>query len=111
MCEMKTDVIVQLSGGSWQRLIFATRSDALDFIESWVNACKQGMKDGNLQATISGVWPSNSIIAGEEDRIAAAVLGQCVIGMWIPDNTPTAPERIAAVLEKSVKDGDEWKCE
>lgn len=90
-------------------MYFSNRAEAFDMIERWTADCEKLIANPN--AAITGLYTNKSAMRGETDRTCSAVLAKCILSMYVAADEPSPQERMAAAIEKTLKDGEEWKSE
>jgi hypothetical protein len=104
----RTRVVVMLYGGEYISTYHPTEKAAKAYIGEWVAGCKKRIEAGEV-GSIDTRLLTGGVPGEPEDELCWAALAQYIIGMYIPDNRPSAGERVAAVLEKQISDGEDWK--
>lgn len=110
-------VVVHLSTGQYANVYTSTREQAFDFIGTWLKRAAENVTKGTTADTM--FVQTSGHLPGESDKIAFAAVMSHIISMYVVEDaaTPTAASekladaqsRIAAALEKSIKDGEEWR--
>ncbi len=91
-----TRVVIIVAGGEHIFAYFGTRERAKAYIAGWVAWVRANEGQHSTELLLDD--------AGECVSIARAVLA-----MYIPEDRPTATERVANALEKQVNTGEEWR--
>jgi hypothetical protein len=113
-------VIIQLAGGQYISHATTSREKAIELVEAWVSRCKHRIENGQVNDVETTIVTWGSALPGEEGRTVTASMMQYIIGMYIPEETPPcsgceklakAQERIAKVLERESRKGNEWRSD
>lgn len=105
-----TRVVILLSTPAGHMSVyFASRAHALKAVADW----------HEWQIASFGAYPGqpqfqNQLLTGTDPKdppgvISWSVILKAIVGMYLPNDEPTAQERIADAIERQSREGDEWK--